>query len=197
MKFQQTYLTKLKIKEKFGKLDVLINNAGVMTNIGRQADIPVDEYLRIMDVNLNGAWYTLKYGVKLIEEGGSGGRVVNVSSLGFNSLLQLNSHLLLLKLLQLVVNLIESACGISGVVYKAGASHYGTSKWGLCGLTKIMALEYAPNKIRINAIAPTGTETEMIKKYIETSPDPEATKAQIAESNPLVGPGLKWVFELE
>ena len=51
-----------------------------MSNIGRQADIPVEEYLRIMDVNMNGAWYTLKYGVKLIEESGNGGRVVNVSS---------------------------------------------------------------------------------------------------------------------
>ena len=52
-----------------------------------------------------------------------------------------------------------------------------------------MALEYAPNKIRINAIAPGAIETEMIKKYIETSPDPEKTKKRISENNPLVGPG--------
>ena len=52
-----------------------------------------------------------------------------------------------------------------------------------------MALEYAPNKIRINAIAPGPIETEMIKKYISTSPDPEKTKARISENNPLVGPG--------
>ena len=57
------------IKEKYGELNVLINNAGVISNVGRQADIPIDEYMKIMDVNLNGAWYTLKYGVKLIEQG--------------------------------------------------------------------------------------------------------------------------------
>jgi len=103
------------IKTKFGALDVLINNAGVISNVGRQADIPVEEYLKIMDVNMNGAWYTLKYGVKLIEQGAKGGRVVNISSLA----------------------------GLSGACYKAGASHYGASKHALCGLTKIMALEYA------------------------------------------------------
>ena len=53
------------IKEKFGRLDVLINNAGCVSNCGRQADIPLDEYAKIMDVNVNGAWYTLKYGVKV------------------------------------------------------------------------------------------------------------------------------------
>ena len=38
-----------------------------------------------MDVNINGAWYTLKYGVKLMEEAGNGGRVVNISSVCGNS----------------------------------------------------------------------------------------------------------------
>ena len=33
-----------------------------------------------------------------------------------------------------------------------------------------MALEYAPNKIRINAVAPTGIETEMIRKWMEAQP---------------------------
>lgn len=44
------------------------------------------------------------------------------------------------------------------------------SKFGITGLTKIMALEYAPNKIRINAVAPTGIETEMIRKWMEAQP---------------------------
>ena len=110
---------------------------------------------------MNGAWYTLKYGVKLIEQGAKGGRVVNISSLA----------------------------GLSGVCYKSGTSHYGTSKHALCGLTKIMALEYAPDKIRINAIAPTAIETDMIRKFLADAPDKEQAHAAIRRTNPLVGPG--------
>ena len=110
---------------------------------------------------MNGAWYTLKYGVKLIEEGGAGGRVVNISSLA----------------------------GLSGACYKAGAAHYGASKHALCGLTKIMALEYAPNKIRINAIAPTVIETDMVRKYLSSAVDKEQAKAVVSDTNPMVGPG--------
>ena len=76
-------------------------------------------------------------------ESGQGGRVVNVSSIG----------------------------GMTGVCSKGGSSHYGVSKFGLTGLTKIMALEYAPEKIRINAIAPAPIETDLIKQYIETAAD--------------------------
>ena len=57
------------IKEKYGKLNVLINNAGIISNGGKQADMPIEEYKKIMDTNMNGAWYTLKYGVKLMEQG--------------------------------------------------------------------------------------------------------------------------------
>lgn len=61
------------IKEKYGKLNVLINNAGIISNGGKQADMPIEEYKKIMDTNMNGAWYTLKYGVKLMEQGWSKG----------------------------------------------------------------------------------------------------------------------------
>ena len=57
------------------------------------------------------------------------------------------------------VNFVKiSKAGMSGSpAQMGGCSHYGTSKAALHGLTKIMALEYAPNKIRINAVCPTGT----------------------------------------
>ena len=132
------------VKEKFGRLDVLINNAAVVSAHGKTCDIPIDEFRKIMNVNLTGAWLVLQNGVKLMVECGNGGRVVNVGS----------------------------QAGLSGSpAQMGGCSHYGTSKAALHGLTKIMALEYAPNKIRINAVAPTAIETNLVKVSSEISED--------------------------
>ena len=49
-----------------GRLDVIINNAGVGAQHGKIGDISIENFQKIMDVNTNGAWYTLKYAVTLI-----------------------------------------------------------------------------------------------------------------------------------
>jgi len=152
------------IKEQFGRLDVLIVNSGMGTRGAKQCDLPLDDYKRVMDVNLNGAWYTLKYGVKLIEECGRGGRVVTIGSLA----------------------------GLSGTccrIFDHGAAHYGVSKHALHGLTKIMALEYAPAKIRINAVAPTVIETETVHRLIDGDVTESLAKVGLSPCNPLVGTG--------
>ena len=52
-----------------------------------------------------------------------------------------------------------------------------------------MALEYAPNKIRINAIAPTVIETDMVRKFLEGAEDKAQAQAVVSDTNPMVGPG--------
>ena len=44
-------------------------------------------------------------------------------------------------------------------------------------------------KIRINSVAPTAIESDMIRAYIESSDDKEAARATVAATNPMVGPG--------
>jgi len=68
-----------------------------------------------------------------------------------------------------------------------GVAHYSASKWGVLGLTKAAALEYAPLGIRINAVAPGTVDTPMGKGFaIERRADPFAD-ALVRQPHPLQG----------
>ena len=58
-------------KETFGKIDVFFNNAGVEGKVKPITDYPVDEYEKVMDVNVKGVWLGLKYAIPEMNEGGS------------------------------------------------------------------------------------------------------------------------------
>ena len=58
-------------------------------------------------------------------------------------------------------------------------------------MTRIMALEYASQKIRVNCVCPTAIETDLVRKFIEESEDKEASRKIVAAINPMVGPGDK------
>lgn len=62
-----------------GRLDALINNAGVFKN-ERLMDVEEDTYDRLMDVNLKGAFFCLQAAAKAMKASGSGGVIVNVAS---------------------------------------------------------------------------------------------------------------------
>merc|ERR1711935_322582 len=105
-----------RIKTDFGRLDVLINNAGVVRGGVPTHQFPVEDFQFVTSVNTNGAFYVAKYGVKLIVDCGNGGRIVNMSS-----------------------------CVASGATIAARNGHaaYKMSKHAIVGLTQTMALEYA------------------------------------------------------
>ncbi|MGJ3510103.1 glucose 1-dehydrogenase [Enemella sp. A6] len=62
--------------EAFGRIDILVNNAGIL-NFGPIVDMPVEDFRRVLEVNLVGEWIGLKTVGKVISEGGS---IVNISS---------------------------------------------------------------------------------------------------------------------
>ncbi len=64
----------------FGRIDILINNAGIAGSIGSTWDYDVAEWLRIVNVNLNGAFYCCKAIIPVMRAHGYG-RVVNISSI--------------------------------------------------------------------------------------------------------------------
>ncbi len=72
-----------KIAAEFGAVDVLVNNAGILTNNKLEATTP-DEWLRVMDVNLNGIFYLTRLAAPAMKKRGWG-RIINMSSLAAKS----------------------------------------------------------------------------------------------------------------
>ena len=110
----------------FGRLDVLVNNAGVF-RFGAFAEITEESFHVHYNINVLGAILTVQEAIKRF--GAKGGSIINLSSI-------VGSHPV------------------------AGALLYASTKGAIEALTKGLALELAPRKIRVNAIAPGHTETE-------------------------------------
>jgi 3-oxoacyl-[acyl-carrier protein] reductase len=110
----------------FGRLDVLVNNAGVF-RFGAFTDITEESFHLHYNVNVLGAILVVQQAIKRF--GATGGSIINLSSI-------VGSHPV------------------------PGALLYASTKGAIETLTKGLALELAPLKIRVNAIAPGHTETE-------------------------------------
>jgi NAD(P)-dependent dehydrogenase (short-subunit alcohol dehydrogenase family) len=67
------------VVERHGRLDIAINNAGVLTGRGPVADIDTAEWAQVLDVNLTGVFLSMKYEIAQMREAG-GGVIVNLSS---------------------------------------------------------------------------------------------------------------------
>jgi NAD(P)-dependent dehydrogenase (short-subunit alcohol dehydrogenase family) len=114
-----------KTVEEYGRLDILINNAGWWGVPRHQSieDVKIEDWQRVIDVNLTGHFYCCKYAVPHMKELGYG-KIVNVSS------------------------------GAGVVWSRTGIHAYASSKAGLGGLTRQLAKELAGQNINVNCIAP-------------------------------------------
>ncbi|MGE0296832.1 MAG: SDR family NAD(P)-dependent oxidoreductase [Pseudonocardia sp.] len=127
----------------FGRLDVMVNNAGIFTGLHTIVDETEDEYDRTMAVNAKSVWLGCKFAIRqmLTQEpvDGSRGRIVNIASIG-------------------------------GLVGLAAEPAYCASKGAVVNLTRQLAVDYASERININAICPGFLATAMVRPFLD---DPE------------------------
>lgn len=123
------------IKEKFGALDILVNNAGISAR-EKLYDYSVEEFEKIMDLNVKAVFNCAKAAAKIMKEQG-GGVILNTSSM-------------------VSIYGQPSGCG------------YPASKYAVNGLTKSLARELGPDNIRVNAVAPGVTRTDMVAALPES-----------------------------
>lgn len=115
--------------EEHGRLDGAFNNAGIPGPFAPLADIDVDEYRRLMTVNLDAIFLCMKHEIPAMKRTG-GGAIVNCAS-------------------------------IMGIVGGPTFSPYTAAKHGVVAMTKVAALDYALDNIRVNAVMPGPVDTEI------------------------------------
>jgi NAD(P)-dependent dehydrogenase (short-subunit alcohol dehydrogenase family) len=141
---------------KYGRLDYAFNNAGTGGNPSALHEYDDDDWQHVINVNLTGVYRCMKYEIAAMLESGAktefGACIVNNAS-----------------------TLGHRGSELSGIAYT-------TSKHGVIGLTRQAAISYVKQNIRINAVSPGATHTELLKGVLDQGPE---AAAMLAAVNPI------------
>lgn len=117
------------VKERFGSLDILANNAGISSRTSLY-DYTLEEFSKILDINLKAVFVCSQAAARIMKDQG-GGVIINTSSM-------------------------------VGEYGQPSGCGYPATKFAVNGLTKSLARELAKDQIRVNAVAPGVTRTDMV-----------------------------------
>lgn len=115
------------VLKKYGRVDVLVNNAGVIVQ-GRIHEVDLDAWKTLMKTDLDGVFYGVHYFMPALLK--SKGNVVNISS-------------------------------VSGLGGDWGMSIYNAAKGAITNFTRALAMDYGADGVRVNAICPGFTFTDL------------------------------------
>lgn len=133
---------------RFGRLDVAVNNAGIVHDFMKLPQTPSDVARRVFDIDLLGMFFALKHQLPALErqhkEAGIRSAVVNIAS-------------------------------VAGIAGAPRLAVYAAAKHGVVGLTRSAAAECATRGVRVNAVCPSFARTAMVTGMLgEDNPAGEA-----------------------
>ncbi|MGI9450543.1 MAG: glucose 1-dehydrogenase [Geminicoccaceae bacterium] len=138
--------------EVFGKLDIVVNNAGISHKNSPMLDVDEDEFDRVFAVNVKSIFHMAHAVVPVMRKGG-GGVIINVTS-------------------------------TAGIRPRPGLTWYNGSKGAANVITKTMAVELAPDNIRVCGIAPVIGQTALLETFMGVPNTPE-NRAKFLATIPL------------
>jgi len=125
---------------RFGRLDVLVNNAGISHRNMPMLDIDAGIVDRMFDINVKAIWIAACHAIPHFRKAGGGSIINNASTAGLRP--------------------------------RPGLSMYNASKGAAITLTKSMAVEFAPENIRVNALCPVAGDTPLLATFMgEDTPE--------------------------
>jgi NAD(P)-dependent dehydrogenase (short-subunit alcohol dehydrogenase family) len=132
--------------EEYGRIDVLMNNAGINpTDDGSVLDTTLESWQRVQDVNLRGVFLCCKHGIPHMLEAG-GGSVINVASF----------------------------VAVMGAAVSQGS--YTASKGAVLSLSRELGVEFAARGVRVNALCPGPVNTPLLKELFAKDPERAAKR---------------------
>lgn len=129
------------VAERFGKIDVLFNNAGISPNDDASVlDTSFEAWQRVQDVNLKSVFFCCKHGIPHLLEAG-GGSVINTASF-----------------------VAVMGAATSQISYTA-------SKGGVLALSRELGVEFAKRGVRVNALCPGPVDTPLLQELFAKDPE--------------------------
>jgi NAD(P)-dependent dehydrogenase (short-subunit alcohol dehydrogenase family) len=148
-----------RITDELGGIDVAVCNAGIMA-LESLLDMPLEQFQRIQDTNVNGVFLTAQAAAKAMVAQQRAGTIITTASM--------SGH---------IINTPQQV------------GHYCASKAAVIHLTKAMAMEFAPDNIRVNSISPGYILTELVEPYSEYHAlwEPKIPLGRLGRPEELVG----------
>ncbi|PRD13636.1 SDR family NAD(P)-dependent oxidoreductase [Pantoea coffeiphila] len=140
-----------KIIQKAGRLDILVNSAGMMQEMLVE-DMSLEDWTTHITVNLTAPFLLIKTSIKYLRA--TGGTIVNIGS-------------------------------IEGIGSNPKHAAYSSSKAGLHGLTRAIAVDYSAAGVRCNTVAPGWIDTDLNIDFIEKMPDPDKFRRGLGSIHPV------------